>query len=200
MRGIAEPAMAIAQEAIDAAAPQDVRAVVAADQDGAPQHPEVRLDEDEPAGLGRGEGERHAKMPGERKEAWVVVDVAQVVEHHEHAPARVAGPQPAEGFTDLAQPLLLAEDPREHVGVHVIEAEEDLGNAIAVEGRAHPHRLPVPGPAQPADGPELERTPLIEADDLRAGRAVRTEGADAPPFEWKSGSVDVFQVRMRWLV
>jgi hypothetical protein len=74
MRGIAELAMAKAQEAIDAAASQDVVAIAAAAERRALEHPEVRLDEIEPAGLGRGEDERDAKAPGEREEARVVVD------------------------------------------------------------------------------------------------------------------------------
>jgi hypothetical protein len=39
--------------------------------------------------------------------------------------------------------------------VDVEEAQEGLGPAVAVIGRAHPHRLPCP--AQPADRAEFER-------------------------------------------
>ena len=87
MRGLPERAMAIAQEPVDAAAAQDVVAVAAA------EHPEVRL-EVEPAGLGRREDQGDPQALGERQEARVVVDVAQVVQGDVDAP--VAGSRRAD--------------------------------------------------------------------------------------------------------
>ncbi len=198
VRRVAELALAQPQEAVDTSTAHHVFAVVAAG-DGRPvEHPEVRLDEIEPGGLGRREHEVDAQPPAQRQEARMVVDQAQVVQDHVQAAVRVAGPQASEGVFDLAHALALAEDPREHVGVHVVEAEEGLGAAVAVVRRTHPRRLPPARPAPSAYRPELERAPLVEADDRRSRRAGLVEGADAPPFGPKAGSSEVFQVRMRW--
>src|SRR5712691_4121188 len=187
--------MTSAQVAIDPPASQDVFAVVAADERGALEHAEVRLDGVEPGGLGRGEHERYPQAPGEGQETRVVVHVAQVVEDDVEMTVWIAGAQATEGLAQFAHAFAFAEHPGEHVGMDIEEAQEGLGPAMAVIGRAHPHRLP--RPAQPADRAELERAPLVEADDRRAGWAGRVEGADAPPFGSKSGSLECFQVRMR---
>ena len=54
----------------------------------------------------------------------MVVDVAQVVQDHEEAPARVAGAQATEGLADLRDALPATEQARETVGMDIIEAQE----------------------------------------------------------------------------
>lgn len=79
-----------------------MEAVVAAGEGGVLERPEQRLDEVEPAGLGRGEHQRDAEHPVVREEARVVMDQVQVVEDDDQPGALgVTNPQAPEGVAHL---------------------------------------------------------------------------------------------------
>src|SRR6266511_378929 len=194
----AELAVAVTQVAIAASLAAGVIRVVGVGERRALERAELRLDEVEPGGLGRGEHRGDAQAAQQRQEARAVVDVPQVVEHDEKAPARVADPQAPEGLGHLGHAPAPTEDPAERSGVHVIEGQQRAGAATAVIGRTHPGRLAPPRPDRPARGSQLQRPELVEADHSRARRAALVEPADGPPFSSKRGSVEPFQVFTRW--
>jgi hypothetical protein len=74
-----------------------------------------------------GEHQGDPEALGQLQEERVVVDVAQVVQDDEQRRPPVAGPKPAEGFADLADPPAVADDSGKDLGVHVVGAEEGLG-------------------------------------------------------------------------
>lgn len=192
--------MAVVEVAVDAATPNDVVEVVGIGESETPEDAEVGLDEVEPGRLSRGEDGPDAQPAKEGQETGVIVDVVQVIHDHEEAFAGIARTESAEGVEEIGQALLTTEDPTEAVGVDVIEAEELLGSLEAVVGGPSPEGPTLLGPGRAADGLELQRSPLVEADYRRALRAALVEAADAFFFRSKSGSWDVFQVRIRWAV
>jgi hypothetical protein len=200
MREQVELFVAVAEIAVDAASAEDVLEVVGIAEREAPQDTEVGFDEIEPGSLGRSEDGVDAEPAKEGQEAGVVVDVVEVVHDHEEFLARVAGPEATERLEEIRQSLLAAEDATEAVGVDIVEAEELLGPFKPAIGGPAPERLALFGPGQATDGPEFEGAPLVEADYRRALRAMSVEAADAFFFRSKSGSWDVFQVRIRWAV
>ena len=119
---------------------------------------------------------------------------------HEEAPARVAGAQATEGLADLRDALPATEQARETVGMDIIEAQELFGPMGAPVGRPQPRRLAGAGPGHASDRPEFQEPPLVEAHYRRARRAAPVEASDAFFFRSKAGSVEVFQVRIRWAV
>src|SRR5215470_3520092 len=82
----------------------------------------------------------------------------------------------------------------------IVEAEELLDAMPAMVRRAPPSRPPAAGPSDAADRANFQRAPFVEADYGRARRALPIEAADAFFFRSKSGSEEVFHVRMRWAV
>jgi hypothetical protein len=200
MREQVELLVAVAEIAADAASSEKVLEVIRIGEREAPQDAEVSFDEVEPGGFGRSEDGADAEPTKEGQKAGVVVDVVEVVHDHEESLARVAGPESAERLEQIRQPLLAAEDATEAVGVDVVEAEELLGTLEPAVGGPAPEGLALLGPGQATDRLELEGAPLVETDYRRALRAAFVEGADAFFFRSKSGSWDVFQVRIRWAV
>jgi hypothetical protein len=192
--------VAVVEVAIDAATPDDVVEVVSVGECETAEDPEVGFNEVEPGGLGRGEDGPNAKPAKEGQKAGVIVDVVQVVHDHEEALTGIARTKSAEGFGEIGDSLLTTEDSTEAVGVDVIEAEELLGSLEPVICGPSPERPTFLGPRHAANRLEFQGAPLVEADYRRALRAALVEAADAFFFRSKSGSWDVFQVRIRWAV
>ena len=198
--GVAEAPVAVAQVAVDAATAGDVVEVVGVRESEALQNSEVGFDEIEPGRLSGCPDRGDAELSQQAAEARVVVGLVQVVHDHEETLAGVAGWQMAEGVEEIGKALALAEDPAEAVAVDVVEAEELLGALEAVIGGAAPqgHHLACPGHASYRT--QLQRTPLVEANYRRAFRAAPIELPDAFFLRSKSGSSEVFQVRIRCAV
>jgi hypothetical protein len=200
MRRQTELLVPVAEVTVDAAPPGDVVEVVCVREGEALEDAEVRLNEVEPGGLGWGEDWPDVKPAKECQEAGVVVDVVQVVHDHEEALAGVAGAEPTEGFDEIGDSFLATEDAAEAVGVDVVEAKELLGSLEPVVCGPLPKGLTLLGPRQTAYGLEFQRAPLVEADYRRALRAALVEAADSFFLRSKSGSWEVFQVRIRCAV
>jgi hypothetical protein len=190
----------IPEVTIDATAPDDVVEIVGVGEGEALEDSEVGFDEVEPGGFGRGEDGADTKPAQKRQEARVIVDVVEVVHDHEQTLAGVTGAEPAEGVEEIGEAFLATEDPAEAIGVNVVEAEKLLGSLEPAVGSPSPQGSSLLGPGQATYGLELQGTPLVEADYRRALRAALVEPADSFFFRSKSGSCDVFQVRIRCAV
>ena len=192
-----EFAMTIAKVPIDATTARPMVWVVGVGDGEASQHPKLRLDQIEPRRLGGRPDRLDAESPQQGEEGRMVVDVAQIIHDHEQAPPGITGPEPSKGFADLAHALATPEHAIETVGLDIVEAEELLDAMPAMVRRAPPLRPPAAGPSDAADRADFQRAPFVEADYGRARRALPIEAADAFFFRSKSGSEEVFHVRMR---
>lgn len=200
MAGDPEGPVAMAQVAVHPPLASRVVPIVGVGQGRALERAELGLDEVEPARIGRGEHRSDPQPAQQRQEARAVVDVAEVVEDDVQPPAGIAGPESAEGLGHLNHPLAPAEDPPERVGVDVIEGQERPGSAAAVVRRPDPGGCVRLRPDDPALGPQLERSELVEADHPGPRRALGIEPPDGPLFSSNRGSLEVFQVLTRWAV
>src|SRR5262245_53045691 len=172
MRQAAEATVPIAQVAVDASPAHLVRQVIRVREREALEHPELRLDQIQPRGLGRrwhGMDPEAAQQP---QEARMIVDVVQVVHDHEEPLSGIAGPQPPKRAADLDDAVAAAKQAVETVGMNIVEPEEVFGPVRAAIRRSHPRRAPLPGPCYAAYRPQFQRAPFIEAHYRGAPRAA----------------------------
>src|SRR5215469_434369 len=108
----------------------------------------------------------------------MVMNVVQVVEHHEQTGSWIAVAQSAKGVAKFDHALAGAEHAAEAVGVDIVKAQELLGAVLAMVGGSHPAGTALAGPYGAGDGSQLERAPLVEAHYRRARRALAVEPAD----------------------
>src|SRR5574340_82543 len=188
----------VAQVAIDATAPDRVRGIVGIGHRKALEDAELGLDQVQPGGLGVRPHGMDVQVAHEGHDRRVVVNVVEVIQDEVQGPARIAGAQAPEGLTDVDHAFVLGEQSLEAVGVHVVEAQELFGALQASIRRPLAHGALALGPRHPADGAKFERAPLVEAHYRGAARAPAVEPTDAFFLASKRGSLDVFQVRMRW--
>src|SRR5512134_1179372 len=191
-------AMPIVQVAVDTASAHRMGGIVRVDDGKAFEHPKVRLDQIEPGSLGGGPHRVDTQAAHERQHLGMIVNVVQIVQHHEQAPPRIALAQSLERFADISHSLVLAEQPLQAVAVHIVEAQELLGALQPPVGGTPPLGVIASGPSYPTDGFELQRPPFVEAHYRGALRARAVEPADEFFLQSKWGSFELFQVRMRW--
>src|SRR5207249_4229337 len=200
VRGVAESAVAVTQVAVDAAATDDMVEVVGVGEGEAPQHAEVGLDEVQPGRLGGGPNRGDVELSEQAAEGRVVVGLVEVVHDYKELLAGVAGSQAAEGFEEVRQALVFSKDSAEAVAVDVVEAKELLGALEAAIGGAPPQGPGLACPGHAADRSKFQWPPLVEADYRRTFRTPAIEPPDTFFFRSKSGSCEVFQVRIRCAV
>src|SRR4030095_9098952 len=109
----------------------------------------------------------------------------------------ITGAEATEGFAHLAHAFAASKHPVETVGMDIVEAQELFDAVAAMVGRAPAHGLAAAGPGDASDRTDFQRPPFVEADYGRARRASPIEPPDAFFLRSKSGSAEVFQVRMR---
>jgi len=127
MRQAAEAPMAIAQVSVDALPADAMRLIIRVSQGEPFEDTELRFDQVQPRGLSRGRHRMNPQPAQQGQETRMVVDVVQVVHDHEEPFPRIAGPQAPEGFADLDEAFVSAEQAVETVRMHIIEAQELLG-------------------------------------------------------------------------
>src|SRR6266496_3738345 len=200
---VAQPAellVAVAEVAVDPAPAQDVLEVVGVRQ-GEPLHDaEMRLDQVEPRGLGRREHGPDPELAEQAEETRVIVDVVQIVQDDKQPLGRVAGAQPPESLEEVREPFLPAKDTAQAIGVDIVEAQKLFGSLEPAVGGPPAQRALALCPSHASHGLEFQGSPFVETDYGRARRAFPVEASDPFFLRSKSGSLDVFQVRMRWAV
>ena len=102
--------------------------------------------------------------------------------------ARVAGPQAVKRLAHLPNAFAAAEHATETVGMHVIEAQKQLGSLGPPVRRAHRLGMAARGPGGAPERFEFERPPFVEADHRRARRALPVELPDAFFLRSNAGS------------
>ncbi len=158
---------------------------------------ELAFDSVEPRRVGRRELKAHVVASGPRSDRGRLVS-AQVVEHDPDPSGVLAADgleqrQELEG--SLSPPAMTPEPARSHIigrqqMAHPVTS--GIGRTLAMGRAARP-------PRAPAMGSKFHGTELVDADHLFASRLGRlVESLDGVFFTSNSGSVDCFQVLVRW--
>ena len=124
--------------------------------------------------------------------------VEVVHDHIQALPARIAGPQPAEGGPDIPGGLPAPAGPHQTVAVHVIEAQELLGPVRAAVGGLLATGMAHARQREPRERAQFQRPALVETDYRSASRPPLVETEDARFFASNAGSGEAFQVLSRW--
>src|SRR5262245_1578154 len=195
---LADAAVAVGQVPIDAPAAGDGVAIVRARERGPLGDAEVGFDGIEPRRVGGSPHRLNPKPAEQGQEAGMIVHVPQIIHDDEQSPAWVARAQTPEGLADFDDPLAPTEHATETIGVDIVEPQKLLGAVGAPIGGPHAQRPPAPAPGDPAQRPQFQGPPLVEANHRRPRRTRLVELADTFFFRSNAGSSEVFQVRMRW--
>lgn len=187
MRMRASAVVAIADVAADAGTAYGMRGVVRVGNGEALGDAELGFDQIEPGGIGRRVDGDDPQLAEEREEAGVIVDVWEVVENDVQATPRIADAQPLERRAQFHDAFAFCEDTGEAVGVDIIEAKERFHALQPAIGGAHAMGPAARGPRPAAHRFQLERSPLVEADDRRARRTLAVERLDAFFFDRRRG-------------
>jgi len=158
---------------------------------------ELALDAVEPRGVGGNELE--ANIVPARPAADVGGFVHREVVGHDPQPPRVAAAQSLEQSEKLPGAFAFAKVTDHPAAAHVVSGEQ-LAHAVAARvGGALAMGAASALPGSAGLGPQFQRTEFIDADYLLAPRLRRAvEALRGVFFTSKSGSVDCFQVLVRW--
>lgn len=111
---------------------------------------------------------------------------------------RVAGAEPRENGEEVIDPLMLAHLANEAIGMDVVEGEELFRPFVTVVGCPEALGMADRRPAASGQGPQFERSALVEADDRPTFRTAFVEVENTVFFPSNSGSGDCFQVLVCW--
>src|SRR5436309_6067904 len=111
----------------------------------------------------------------------------QIVQDYKQPPARIASPEPPEGFGDLMDTLAAAEDSVQAIGMDIVESQKLFGAWQAAIGGPDALRSFLPRPSPAAEGFQFQRSPFVEANYGAVGRTAPIESPDAVFFGQSPG-------------